>query len=115
MPTWFDIVRTMNDFRVDIKYSSPLVKVPFNLIFSHLENLARYLIKLKSIFKPDLILSQYHAYHFASVVGGYISKILKIPHIIRSHDIFFITEESSFSKRVFHLLSYPKILHASES
>ena len=41
--------KNLNDFRVDIKYSSPLVKVPFNLIFSHLENLARYLIKLKSI------------------------------------------------------------------
>ena len=63
-------------------------------------------------FKPDLILSQYHAYHYASVVAGYVSKILKIPHVIRSHDIFFITEDSSLPRRIFNSLIYPRIFRS---
>jgi len=64
---------------------------------------------LKKDFNPNLVLSQYQAYHYASVVGGYTSKILKIPHIIRSHDIFFLTDLLNYPLKLFHLLTYPRI------
>jgi len=102
-------LKLLSDFDVDIKYSSPLIKIPFNLVFSHFENMLKFLIKLKPIFKPDIILTQYQAYHYASVVGGYASKMLKTPHIIRSHDIFFNTESFSLPLRVFHSLIYSRI------
>ncbi len=94
---------------LNIEYSSKLMKIPLNLIFSHFENMVKFLIKLKHQFKPDLILSQYHAYHYASVVAGYVSKILKVPHLIRSHDIFFPTKTFSLPLRVFHSIYYPLI------
>ena len=101
-----DNLSTLN---VNIKYSSKFMKIPLNLIFSHFENMAKFLIKLKKKFNPDVVLSQYHAYHYASVIGGYISKILKIPHIIRSHDIFFDTEDYNLPLKIFHSLTYPII------
>lgn len=101
-----------SNFDINIKYSSSLMKIPFNLVFSHFESMIKFLIKIKSEFYPDIIISQYHAYHYASVVAGYVSKILKIPHVIRSHDIFFITEESSFQRKIFHSMIYPKIFQS---
>ena len=98
-----------NNLNISVKYSSSLVKIPFNLIFSHFENMAKFLLKLKPNFKPDLILSQYHAYHYASVVGGYLSKILKIPHIIRSHDIFFFSNNFSLPFSLFYKMNYTRI------
>ena len=99
----------LSNLNIEVKYSSKLMKIPLNLIFSHFENMAKFLIKLKKKFNPDVVLSQYHAYHYASVIGGYISKILKIPHIIRSHDIFFIKEDFQLPLRIFHSAIYPRI------
>lgn len=103
------VMNLLSDFEVDIKYSSSFIKIPFNLVFSHFENMFKFLINLKSIFQPDIILSQYQAYHYASVVGGYVSKILKAPHIIRSHDIFFNTKDFSLPLKVFHSMIYSRI------
>ena len=99
----------LSKFDINVKYSSSLIKIPLNLIFSHFENMIKYLIKSKSDFKPDLILSQYQAYHYASVVGEYLSSFFKIPHIIRSHDIFFVTSNQSYPFQIFHSIIYPRI------
>jgi len=101
-----DNISTLN---VNIKYSSKLMRIPLNLIFSHFENMAKFLLKFKNSFQPDLILSQYHAFHYASVVGSYVSNILKIPHIIRSHDIFFPTDKFSLPLKIFHSANYTRI------
>ncbi len=117
-PSVFSKTSDFNDFKwapnsyVHINYSSNLFKVPLNLIFSHFDNLLKYILKLKQKFKADLVLSQYHAYHYASVVGGYTSKIFKIPHVIRSHDIFFPTYTFSLPFKIFHSLIYTKIYHS---
>ena len=67
------------------------------------------IIKMRKSFSPDLILSQYHAYHYASVVGGYLSKFLKIPHVIRSHDIFLDLKSQSAFYKLYILANYPQI------
>ncbi|MFX0071608.1 MAG: glycosyltransferase family 4 protein [Candidatus Hermodarchaeota archaeon] len=92
-----------------IRYSSSLFKTPTNFIFSHFDNLFYYLIKIKKRFSPDLILSQYHPFHYSSVCAGYLSKILKIPHIIRSHDIFIDLESHSMPYNTYISLNYPRI------
>jgi len=99
----------LSPLNVNIKYSSKLMRIPLNLIFSHFENMAKYLLKNKNSFQPDIILSQYHAFHYASVVGSYVSNILKIPHIIRSHDIFFPTDNFSLPLKIFHSVNYTRI------
>jgi len=104
-----NILNDVSNPNLKVKYSSKLMKIPLNLIFSHFENFLKFIIKLKPNFNPDLILSQYQAFHYASVVGGYISKILKIPHVIRSHDIFFPTADFSLPIRIFHAINYTRI------
>ena len=99
----------LSELDLSVKYSSKLIKIPLNLVFSHFENMLKYLIKIKKSFKPNLILSQYGAFHYASVIGGYISKILKVPHVIRSHDIFFPTDLFSFPIKLFHSIIYTRI------
>ncbi len=94
---------------LQLKSSNSLIKFPFSLIFSHIENTLRFFTKLKKSFKPDLIFSQYHTYHYASVVGGLVSKILKIPHIIRSHDIFIDIKRKTLPFRTFFNINYPRI------
>jgi glycosyltransferase involved in cell wall biosynthesis len=102
----------LSNLNVEVKYSSKLMKIPLNLIFSHFENMAKFILKIKSSFQPNIILSQYQAFHYASVVGGYVSKILKIPHIIRSHDIFFPTDKFSLPIKIFHAANYTRIYHS---
>ena len=97
---------------IEVVNSSPLVKFPFSLILSHLENMIKFLTRLKAYFKPDLIMSQYHTFHYASVVGGYLSKILKIPHIIRSHDIFIDLKTQSIPFKIIFSINYPRIYHS---
>jgi len=94
---------------VQVKYSSKLMKIPLNLVFSHFENLLKFFVKIKKSFNPDVVITQYQAYQYASVVGGYISKVLKIPHIIRSHDVFFYRQDFPKSISVMHALTYPSI------
>jgi glycosyltransferase involved in cell wall biosynthesis len=102
----------ISNYDVKIVYSSSFYKIPLNVIFPHYENLTKFFLKLKAKFKPDLILSQYHAYHFASVVGSQLSKILRVPHVIRSHDIFFVTEETSLKTKLLHSVIYPHIFNS---
>ncbi|MHA1326902.1 MAG: glycosyltransferase family 4 protein [Promethearchaeota archaeon] len=92
--------------------SCKLIKFPFNLTFSHFENVIRFFIKTKSIYKPDIILSQYHAFHYASVAGASVAKIINLPHIIRSHDIFLDFDFIHLSRKLFHWFSYP-LIHKS--
>ena len=94
---------------VQVKYSSRLFKIPFNLIFSHIENMIKYLLIIRKFFTPNIIISQYQAYQYSSVAANYVSKILKVPHIIRSHDVFFYTHEFPSKLRFLHSLSYPMI------
>lgn len=94
---------------INVLTSNSLIKPPFSWIFSHYENYVKFLLKLRSAFIPDLILSQYHAFHYASVVGNYLSKKLDVPHIVRSHDIFIDLKSHSIPYRIFNLLSYPQI------
>ncbi len=95
--------------KLKVEYSSSIVKFPFSWVFSHYENMLRFMIKRKSSFNPDLILSQYHAIHYASVAGSYVSRKLRIPHIIRSHDIFVDLNSRSIPYRIYNNLIYPKI------
>ena len=97
------------DLGVKVNYSSKLFKIPFNLIFSHIENMLKFLLKLRKSFAPDIIISQYQAYQYSSVAANYVSKILKIPHIIRSHDVFFHTYDFPSRLSILHSMSYPLI------
>lgn len=103
------VIERLNDTDIEVKYSSKLMRIPLNLTLSHFENMMRFFLKLKSRFRPDVVLSQYQAFHYASVVGGYLSKILKIPHISRSHDIFFPTDAFSMPLRLFYSSIYTRI------
>ncbi|MHA1284704.1 MAG: glycosyltransferase [Promethearchaeota archaeon] len=89
---------------LNVHYSSSTFKYPLSFIFSHFENLLYYLIKIKKKFEPDLIFSQYHPHHYASVAGSYISKILNVPHIIRSHDLFIMDE--FFDSKLFQIYNH---------
>jgi glycosyltransferase involved in cell wall biosynthesis len=100
---------------VKVYFSNPAIKLPFNIVISHLENLVKYLLKMRKSFSPDIIMSQYHAYHFASVVGGYLSKILDIPHIIRSHDIFLDSKPLSFPINLIYKLSFTRVFKSIQS
>ncbi len=100
---------------LNMKSSSSIVKFPISLFFSHFENLLRFIIKINFFFKPQLILSQYHTYHYATVVGGLLSKLLKVPHAIRSHDIFIDLKSKSFSFRTLFPIIYPQIYRSIQS
>ena len=106
------IKKQLENTNIEVKYSSKFMKIPLNLIFSHWENTLKFFLKLKSKFNPDLILSQYQAFHFASVIGARISKILKVPHVSRSHDIFFPTDAFSFPLRLFYTSIYTRIYNS---
>ena len=95
-----------------VKYSNPLIKFPLSLVFSHIENMYTFMRKIKKSFSPDIILSQHHAFHYASVVGGHLSKKLKIPHVIRSHDIFLDLESRSFLYNLFVSLVHPQVFQS---
>ncbi|MFX0186758.1 MAG: glycosyltransferase family 4 protein [Candidatus Hodarchaeota archaeon] len=97
---------------IEVINSNQIVRFPFSLIISHIENLIKFLTKLKANFRPDIIFSQYHTFHYASVVGGYLSKILKIPHIIRSHDIFIDLKTKSVPFKIIFSINYPRIYHS---
>ena len=104
-------IRDLNKLpNLRINYSSKLIKYPLSFTISHFENLLRFVLKLKNKFYPNIILSQYHPHHYASVAGGYLSKLLKIPHLIRSHDLF-ITDKNqgSFLYQLYNLAIYPPI------
>lgn len=108
----FNPMSNLNEIKgldITVKYSNKLMKIPLNLIFSHFENILKYLIKFKNSFTPDIILSQYSGYQYASVVGGYLSKILNLPHIIRSHDILFPTHTLAIPFQLMHSIYYPLI------
>jgi glycosyltransferase involved in cell wall biosynthesis len=95
-----------------VNYSNYFIRSPLSWIFSHIENMTKFLLKVKNIFSPDIILTQYHPFHYASVIGGYISKILKIPHIIRSHDIFVDLASHSIPYNLYISINYPHIYHS---
>ncbi|MFX1394829.1 MAG: glycosyltransferase family 4 protein [Promethearchaeota archaeon] len=97
---------------IEVEFSSSLIKFPFSLIFSHVENMIKFLRRIRRYFFPDIILSQHHAFHFASVVSGYLSKRLKIPHVIRSHDIFLDLESRSFLYNLFVSLVHPQVFRS---
>ncbi len=87
--------------------SSSLIKFPFNLIFSHYENLLKVIFRIKKTIIPNLIMAQYHTFHFASVAGGICSKRLKTPYVIRSHDIFIDLDTLPFWYRNYVRMIYP--------
>jgi len=89
--------------------SNSLIKFPFNLIFSHYENGLRVLLRISKEFNPNLLMAQYHTFHFASVAGGICAKRMKIPYIIRSHDIFIDLDTLPFWYRNYIRLIYPII------
>lgn len=92
-----------------VNYSNYLIRSPLSWIFSHIENMTKFLLKIRNTFSPDIILTQYHPFHYASVIGGYISKILKIPHIVRSHDIFIDLASHSLLYKFYISMNYPYI------
>ncbi len=100
------------DTNIKISCSDLPIPYPLSFIFSHIENLSKFLIKSRKQFNPDIILSQYHTFHYASVVGAYASKILKIPHIIRSHDIFLNLTEQTIPFKIYNLFTYPLIFRS---
>lgn len=111
----FDIKNSSNFISVPnmkLNQSLSFINFPLNLVFSHFENLLRFLIKIRTKFKPDLIMSQYHTFHYASVVASYLAKILALPHIIRSHDIFIDMVPKPLPFRIFFSIIYPQIYHS---
>lgn len=96
-------------YNINVQYSNSIIKFPFSLIFSNFENILKFLVKYKRNFRPDIILSQYHAFHYASVSGALLSKVLKVPHVIRSHDIFRSLDSISPLYRLLNLILYPPI------
>lgn len=102
--------KLIDSSKIEVKFSNPIVKYPFSFIFSHFENMIKFLINLKSSFSPDMILSQFHPHHYASVSAGYLSKILKLPHIIRSHDLFISDlDDCSIPFKLYNLVIYPLV------
>lgn len=95
-----------------VKYSSSIIKFPLSLVFSHVQNMLTFVRKISKTFYPDIILSQHHAFHYASVVGNYLSKKLEIPHVIRSHDIFLDLESRSFLYNLFVSIVHPQVFHS---
>ena len=93
----------------EIINSNSIIKFPFNLIFSHYENGLRILLRINKEFNPNLLMAQYHAFHFASVAGGICAKRMKIPYIIRSHDIFIDLDTLPFWYRNYVQIFYPII------
>ncbi len=111
----FNIKRSIGQIKFpnyDVKFSSQLIRFPLSLIFSHIENMIKFLKKIYKSFKPDIFLSQHHAFHYASVVASYLSKHLNIPHIIRSHDIFLDLESRSFLYNLFVSLVHPQVFRS---
>jgi len=106
-------LKTSNNLKeipnLKVTYSNYYIKSPLSWIFSHFENMIKFMLKIKNQFTPDIILSQYHPFHYASVIGDYISKILKIPHVIRSHDIFIDLESHSYPYNLYISTNYPRI------
>ncbi|HEY0087488.1 MAG TPA: glycosyltransferase family 4 protein [Candidatus Lokiarchaeia archaeon] len=99
----------LDNQKFKIEFSNSLIKPPLSWIFSHYENAIKFLLKFRNEFSPDIILSQYHAFHYASVASNFVSKKLQVPHIIRSHDIFIDLPTHSVPYRLFNLLTYPQI------
>ncbi|MFX1573975.1 MAG: glycosyltransferase family 4 protein [Promethearchaeota archaeon] len=99
----------LNISNLEVEFSSSIIKFPLNLLISHYENIIKYLAKYRFNFTPDIIISQYHPYHFASVAGAHLSKILKIPHVVRSHDVFIDLKALSISFRLFQSIIFPSI------
>ncbi len=107
---FLESTKTLDNFEnITLSTSNHLLKAPVSWIFSHFENMAKFLLKLKKKFSPDLILSQYHAFHYASVCAGYLSKKLNIPHFVRSHDIFIDLSTHSIPYRIYFSMNYPRI------
>ena len=104
--------REKQSLNLNIQYSNSIIKFPFSLIFSNFENILKFLIKYKKNFKPDIIISQYHTFHYASVAGVLLSKILNVPHVIRSHDIFRSLDTISALQRILNLIIYPPIYNS---
>ncbi len=104
-----------NSYGLNISYSNSYIKTPLSWVVSHFENFLRFLIRKQNFFKPDLILSQYHPFHFASVFGGYLSKFLNIPHIIRSHDIFLDLDSHSRLFNSYIKLNYPLVYRSIQN
>ena len=90
-------------------YSNSLIKSPLSWIFSHIENMAKFLLKIRKYYSPDIVMTQYHPFHYASVLGAKISNYLKVPHIVRSHDIFVDLASHSIPYNLHILVSYPFI------
>lgn len=103
------------DPNLTINSSSTLVKYPFSLTISHIENLVKFLFKKNSYFHPDLVLSQYHSFHLASVVGDYLSRILKVPHVIRSHDLFLDLSMHSRLYKFYNLIMHTRLFRAIQN
>lgn len=98
---------------IDVIYSNSLVKYPLSFFLSHFENLIRFIIKKKQNFNPDLVLSQYHPFHYASVAGAHLAKKLKVPHVIRAHDILNLELDSNSLLKQFIFLSiYPPLFNS---
>ena len=113
----FDMAKSFNTNKAlskksNVHVSSSLIKFPFSRVFSHLENIIAYLLNLKKKINPDLIMSQYHAFHYASVAGAYVSKKLNVPHVIRSHDIFHDLSIHSLPYRIYNSMIYPRIFNS---
>ncbi|WP_371803602.1 glycosyltransferase family 4 protein [Candidatus Lokiarchaeum ossiferum] len=68
--------------------SNPRIKHPYSAIFSHGENFITFIHKFRQSFRPHIIISQYHSFHLAPVFGALLARFFKIPHVVRSHDIF---------------------------
>jgi len=100
------------NLNISVKFSSKILKFPLNLTLSHFENMIRYLLKIKNKFYADIIISQYNTYQYASVVGSFVSRILGIPHIIRSHDTLLDKDFFKFPMKTMHSLIYPMIFRS---
>ncbi|TRZ52412.1 MAG: glycosyltransferase family 1 protein [Dehalococcoidia bacterium] len=60
------------------------------------------LIKLCKRTKYDVVISQFHTYHFAPLLGYFISKMQKTPYVLKTHNILFDPTGSIFRRIYYH-------------
>jgi glycosyltransferase involved in cell wall biosynthesis len=102
---------------IQVIYSNSLIRYPISFLYSHFENLLYFFRKFKNKFVPNIIISQYHTFHFAPIVASILAKFYKIPYIIRTHDIFSsyygkLQERGSLSELIW-LKSIPHLTYNS--
>lgn len=74
-------LKQSTDYSFEVNYSSP-TPLPLSILIPHLENAIRV-----SLRKYDLVITQFHLYHLASLFGFPLKLLKGKPWLVRVHDM----------------------------